>query len=335
MENDSLKGLINTKYLNQIGFYPINDSVFTTKNNEQVLIFQYKLDDPKFYQVSINYLLDSTINLNRFLERCGDNAMNEYKKTNSFFIEETYSKDVKHFSLLIQKNKEFQGKKYADIQYNFKKNLINDEGKPYRWFKYENNLSESFPFQNTVWYFDTKVIKEKKDSDGDYRVITEIYFSQAPKYPNKIEFVNDIDFIVNYTINNVVKKIKGDYNTEVMNGNFNQEQDIRFNIEVKNKTVSNPKTIVKKGKIPLEEKVQEIQDVEYLGRISELKVGTVEFLKSLFSNGYEISYDKSYSYRFGERFPINTDIVLTHIDKISENNFAPIPGPVYKSTDKK
>jgi hypothetical protein len=314
-ENDSFTGIINERYLKLKDFYPINDSVFTTKDKKDVLIFHFKLNNPKFYEVSVEYLLENPQNLTIFLERIGDKVTTAFSKNNYVFLEEQSSNKRQSVSLSIRKDEIFQGKKLNNIKFTFTEKLLDNTGKSYEWRKSEHQLSNAYPLQNSLWYFDTKTVTEENaDNWGSTKITTLLYCSKTPKYPHKIQFLNDQDYVVTYFKDKKPKTLTGNYrtNSKEIYGEGNQLIDVDFDIDIKFRQETTTTEVVETGHTSEPLKVNELTKYD--------KISEWDYLYEMFRYSYELDHS-------------DNDIILTHITFSGGNypvEMAPSNTPVPK-----
>ena len=321
-ENESFVGIINERYLNLKDFHAINDSVFATQNKEEIVVFHFKLKNLKFHEVSIEYFVDNVVKIANFLERTGDKekkVLQNFNQKKSGFLEEESSDKKQYASILVEKDQLFLDKKMHKIQLTFKEKLIDADGKPYRWYASDHKLSEVYPLQNSVWYFDAEIMTEKKVNEQENdRITTTLYLSKSTKYPHKIEFVDDKNYIVTYN-SEKIKTLKGTYRTNSTAARSTSHQliDVEFEIDPGFSPQPTAEKATKKDGLDELVKVESVSDKE----ITDFEVGSWEYLFEMFKFSYQIDIDGK------------TDIVLTHIDLIG-GNFIP-PSEMFPATTKK
>lgn len=291
-ENNSLVPIINREYLNLKNFYAVNDSVFTNKNNDEFIAFSFKLNDLKFYEVKVDYYVDDPkkiINILKQTKIISEIALEKVNQ-NKYSSFEQYSSDKRYFAkYLVEKNKIYQDRSFNKLQIVFRENLTDINGIAYKWKNYEHQLSNAYPLQNSVWYFDTKITSDSNiDNSENNKITTTIYLSQIQKYPHKIEFLNDEIFKLTYNGKNT-QIINGTYKT--YSREFGSTDDLRIDIEFKTNIKSNDitKSIAKKSsrqkKTPIE--IPEPNRIRSKN-ILDLKVGSLDYLSSLFNNYYQL-----------------------------------------------
>ena len=321
-ENESFVGIINERYLNLKDFQALNDSVFATENKDEIVVVHFKLKNPKFHEVNIDYFVEDAKKITNFLERTGYKAkriVEDFYQKKSGFLEEESSDKKQYASILVEKDQMFLDKKMHKIQLTFKEKLIDADGKPYRWSKSKNQLSKAYPLQNSVWYFDAKIMTEKKVNEQENnRITTTLYLSKSTKYPHKIEFVDDKNYIVTYN-SEKIKTLKGTYRTNSTAARSTSHQliDVEFEIDPGFSPQPTAEKATKKDGRDELVKVESVSDKE----ITDFEVGSWEYLFEMFKFSYQIDIDGK------------TDIVLTHIDLIG-GNFIP-PSEMFPATTKK
>lgn len=312
-ENETFVGIINEKYLNLKDFHALNDSVFATQNKEGIVVIHFKLKNPKFHEVSIDYFVDNVEKITNFLERTGNKAkktVEDFYQKKSGFLEEESSDKKQYASILVEKDQMFLDKNMHKIQLTFKEKLIDADGKPYRWYASDHKLSEVYPLQNSVWYFDAKIMTEKKvNNQENDRITTTLYLSKSTKYPHKIKFLDDKNYIVTYN-GEKIKTLKGIYrtNSSAIRSTSHQLIDVEFEIDpgFSPQPTAN-KAATKKDGLDELVKVESFSDKE----ITDFEVGSWEYLSEMFKFSYQLDLDGK------------TDIVLTHIDLIGGNFIPP------------
>ncbi|MGU3374851.1 hypothetical protein [Chryseobacterium sp. M5A1_1a] len=209
--NDKI-AVLNEDYLSKKRFQKINDSLYVNPDSkETVSLSTFKTD--KTNQLIITYLTNTS--LNAFKKRLQYKELNLEKVNDNLY--QMKSKDVNN-QFLIDKDSLVGNTKFHRLKFI----LTYDKGTRFGSSRDEPNFPKSkvYPFQNTSWYFTIDYSESASYSDENE---LKIHFTKE-KTSNRIEFTDDIHYIVTYTDkSNKPKIFKGTY----YNGN-----DIRFDYDL-------------------------------------------------------------------------------------------------------
>ena len=180
---------INDDYINHKGFLWLNDSTYAKKDLSGVIQVTAKNSD-KSLEVQVNYYLTNN-NLDRFVKRAANSALD---KTGVDKFEKTY-KGI-YYKIEIKRAVSFQNKTYNLISFTQRNESdsanLDKNQEPRKRFEYV----ESYPFQNTVWYLDTKKTEVKNKNEDIIKYV--ISLTENKTTDVKLEFLDDFNMKLTY-----------------------------------------------------------------------------------------------------------------------------------------
>ncbi|TDG36408.1 hypothetical protein EZJ43_07775 [Pedobacter changchengzhani] len=190
---------INDYQLIEKGFDRMDDSLYVNKKSSEVVQFSAN-NKGNTTTIRIDYYTVAT-DLTRFANRAGKSGLD---KVNENLFEKKFPNIS--YQIEIKRNSLFKGKKYTLLSF-ICKNSLAEKGGVFR-----NN--DSYPLQNSTWYFDTDLQEDKSNPD---EYVVGIKMSEEKKYNNKVEFLDDANFKVTLASQ---KTFTGTYTSSfISNGN--------------------------------------------------------------------------------------------------------------------
>lgn len=174
---------INEYQLTEKGFVWENDSLYVNKKSSEMVNFSANKEGSET-TIRVDYYTIAT-DLTRFGKRASESGLD---KVNENLFEKKYPKIS--YRLEIKRNSTFKEKKYNLLSFICKNSLAEKE------VIFRN--SNSYPLQNSTYYFDTDLQEDKSNPD---EYIVGINMSEEKKYNNKIEFLDDANFKVTLASN--------------------------------------------------------------------------------------------------------------------------------------
>lgn len=169
---------INEYQLTEKGFVWESDSLYVNKKSSEMVKFSANKEEFET-TIRIDYYTVAK-DLTRFASRAANSGLD---KVDENLFEKKYPKIS--YQIEIKRNSTFEGKKYNVLSFICKKSLVEKEV----IFKNKN----SYPLQNSTYYFDTDLQEDKSNPD---EYVVGINMSEEKKYSNKIEFLDDANFKV-------------------------------------------------------------------------------------------------------------------------------------------
>lgn len=265
---------INDYQLVEKGFDEMDDSLYVNKKSTEVVKFSVNKKENNT-TIKIDYYTVAT-DLTRFTNRAGKSGLDQVN-------ENLFEKKFPNISyqIEIKRNITFKGKKYNLLSF-ICKNSLAEKGGIFR----NNN---SYPLQNSTWYFDTHLQEDKYNPD---EYVVGIKMSEEKKYNNTIEFLDDANFKVTLASK---KTFTGTYTSGfIISGN---PPSIYFEL-------TKPKT--KKGYL------ESLTIVGVPDDLAELKKSknTLGYYQYFFNRHYDYTIeqnDLSLSIKINENMPIVTE----------------------------
>ncbi|RZL30807.1 MAG: hypothetical protein EOP00_35895, partial [Pedobacter sp.] len=180
---------VNDNYINHKGFLWLNDSTYAKKDLSGLIQVTSKNTD-KFLEVQINYYLKNS-NLDRFIKRAASSGLD---KTGVDKFEKTYNGI--YYKIEIKRAVSFENKTYNLINFTQRDEVntakLDKNNEPKKRFEYVEN----YPFQNTVWYLDTKKTDVKNKNENISKYV--ISLTEDKTTDVKLEFLDDINLKLTY-----------------------------------------------------------------------------------------------------------------------------------------
>lgn len=218
--------ILNEAYIREKGFNKINDSLYIhPASNEKLVLNTNNTGNES--SIKITYYLNTGLdkfrsslqNLDLQLKRLNENLYQSLS-------------DQYKLQFLLKPDLMIAGKKMNAIVFSLKfKNGTRFNSSS----EYNFPITDLYPFQHTTWFFTVNYEKAKKYSDETDLIInlTKI------KSPNKVEFLNDLEFKIIY--------LDKSNTQQILTGSYNNGQTISFSAQYptksKNIKYKNVKTI--------------------------------------------------------------------------------------------
>ena len=169
---------INDYQLIEKGFVLDDDSLYVNKKSTELVKFHAN-KERNSNTIRVDYYTVAT-DLTRFSNRAAKSGLD---KVNENLFEKKFPNNS--YQLEIKRNISYKGKKYNLLRLICKNSLAKKEA------IFRNY--DSYPLQNSKWYFDTD-LRDDKSNPEEYDV--SIKMSKEKKYSNKVEFLDDVNFEV-------------------------------------------------------------------------------------------------------------------------------------------
>jgi len=179
--------ILNPIYLPSAGFERVDDTLYINKQNkEQVMLSTRQYDNKNEVLLTYRTVADLKI----FKERLQE-YQPKLEQTDAHTYQATFKNPLIKF--MIMEDTVIDNKRFRDIKFL----LVYDKGQKFP-FSSDNctfPITETYPFQNTTWYFSAKY--DRSPSSSESNAMQLILGKEKTAY--KIEFVDDIHFKVTYT----------------------------------------------------------------------------------------------------------------------------------------
>lgn len=260
--------ILNEDYLSKKRFQKINDSLYVNPDSKET-VFLSTLITEKTNQLTVNYLTNSS--LDAFKKRLQDKAFNLEKVNDNLY--QMKSKEVTN-QFLIDKDSLVGNTKFHHLKFILTYNKGTQFGSSTSQYIFPK--SKIYPFQNTYWYFTVDYYESASYADESDLKIT----LTKERTPNRIEFTDDVHYIITYTDKNKKPKIfKGTYDNGSSVG-------FDYDFETNERTIKN-----KNGTTTKVSEMRPILPSYYtLAELNQLK-NTVPYFQFVFSRSYDVSYN--------------------------------------------
>ena len=169
---------VNDYQLIEKGFAWEDDNLYVNNKSTEIVKFSADKEESKT-TIRIDYYTVAT-DLTRFANRAGKSGLD---KVNENLFEKKFPNIS--YQIEIKRNITFKGKKYNILSF------ICTNSLPEKEVIFRNN--NSYPLQNSTWYFETDLQDDKSNPD---EYILGIKMSEEKKYSDNVEFIDDANFKV-------------------------------------------------------------------------------------------------------------------------------------------
>ncbi|MGV8993709.1 MAG: hypothetical protein ACOH1O_06355 [Flavobacterium sp.] len=169
---------VNDYQLIEKGFAWEDDNLYVNNKSTEIVKFSANKEESNT-TIRIDYYTVAT-DLSRFANRAGKSGLD---KVNENLFEKKFPNIS--YQIEIKRNITFKGKKYNLLSF------ICSHSLPEKEVIFRNN--NSYPLQNSTWYFETDLQDDKSNPD---EYILGIKMSEEKKYNDKVEFIDDANFKV-------------------------------------------------------------------------------------------------------------------------------------------
>ena len=169
---------VNDYQLIEKGFAWEDDNLYVNNKSTEIVKFSANKEESKT-TIRIDYYTVAK-DLSRFANRAGKSGLD---KVNESLFEKKFPNIS--YQIEIKRNSTFKGKKYNLLSF------ICTHSLPEKGVFFRNN--NSYPLQNSTWYFETDLQDDKSNPD---EYILGIKMSEEKKYSDNVEFIDDANFKV-------------------------------------------------------------------------------------------------------------------------------------------